>query len=100
PHAMRSKHFTYTTLFRSFGKKKDDILKQLGEVSSKLKEIKTKRDEYAVQKIESILERVAQKPKLDLEEKNLSEEKNILTSKFLEDRKSTRLNSSHVKISY
>src|SRR5690606_2114408 len=53
-------------------------------VSSKLKEIKNKRDEYAVQKIESILERVAQKPNLDLEEKNLSEEKNILTSQFLE----------------
>ncbi len=71
-------------LDKDFGKKKDDILKQLGEVSSKLKDIKTKRDEYAVLKIESILERVAQKPNLDLEEKNLSEEKNILTSQFLE----------------
>lgn len=72
------------TLDKDFGKRKDDILKQLGEVSSKLKEIKNKRDEYTVQKIESILERVAQKPNLDLEEKNLSEEKNILTSQFLE----------------
>lgn len=71
-------------LDKDFGKKKDYILKQIGEVSSKLKEIKNKRDEYAVQKIESILERVAQKPNLDLEEKNLSEEKNILTSQFLE----------------
>src|SRR5690606_40486037 len=60
------------------------ILKQIGEVSSKLKEIKTKREEYAVVKIEAILERVAQKPSLELEEKNLSEEKNILTSQFLE----------------
>ncbi len=67
-----------------FDKKKGDILKQIGEVSSKLKDIKTKREEYAVLKIESILERVAQKPNLDLEKKNLSEEKDILTSNFLE----------------
>src|SRR5690606_31745597 len=71
-------------LDKEFGKKKDDILKQIGEVSSKLKEIKTKREEYAVLKVEAILERVAQKPSLELEEKNLSEEKNILTSQFLE----------------
>jgi hypothetical protein len=56
----------------------------MGEVSSKLKDIKTKRDKYAVLNIESILQRVSQKPNLDLEEKNLLEEKNILTSKFLE----------------
>lgn len=71
-------------LDKDFGKKKDDILKQIGEVGSKLKDIKTKREEYAFLKIETILERVAQKPSLDLEEKNLLEEKNILTSKFLE----------------
>lgn len=71
-------------LDKDFGKKKDDILKQIGEVSSKLKDIKNKRNEYAVLQIEAILERVAQKPNLDLEVKNLSEEKNILTSQFLE----------------
>lgn len=71
-------------LDKDFGKKKDDILKHTGEVSGKLKDIKSKRDEYSVLKIESILERVAQKPNLDLEEKNLLEEKNILTSQFLE----------------
>lgn len=71
-------------LDKDFGKRKDNILKQIGEVSSKLKDIKTKRDEYTVLKIETILERMAQKPNLDLEEKNLQEEKNILTSKFLE----------------
>ena len=73
-----------TNLDKDFGKRKDDILKQMGEVSSKLKDIKTKRDKYAVLNIESILQRVSQKPNLDLEEKNLLEEKNILTSKFLE----------------
>lgn len=71
-------------LDKDFGKKKDDILKQIGEVSSKLKDIKSKREEYVLLKIETILERVAQKPSLDLEEKNLTEEKNILTSEFLE----------------
>ncbi|MCY0536391.1 hypothetical protein, partial [Klebsiella pneumoniae] len=71
-------------LDKDFGKKKDDILKQIGEVSSKLKDIKIKRDEYAVLKINTILERVAQKPSLELKEKNLLEERNILTSKFLE----------------
>ncbi len=73
-----------SNLDKDFGKRKDDILKQMGEVSSKLKDIKTKRDEYAILNIESILHRVSQKPNLDLEETNLLEEKNILTSKFLE----------------
>lgn len=67
-----------------FDKRKGDIQKQLGEVSSKLKDLKTKREEYSILKIDSILERVTQKPNLDLEEKSLSEEKNILTSKFME----------------
>ncbi|MYY46423.1 ATP-binding protein [Elizabethkingia anophelis] len=77
-------HQKLDDLDKDFGKKKDDILKQIGEVGSKLKDIKTKREEYLILKIETILERVAQKPSLDLEEKNLLEEKNILTSKFLE----------------
>lgn len=67
-----------------FDKKKGDIQKQIGEVISKLKEITTKRKEYEAIKIETILERVAKKPTLDLEKKNLSDEKEILTSKFLE----------------
>ncbi|MGZ0016566.1 ATP-binding protein [Yeosuana sp. AK3] len=67
-----------------FDKKKGDILKQIGEVLSKLKDITTKRKEYEAIKIETILERVAKKPPLDLEKKNLSDEKEILTSKFLE----------------
>jgi hypothetical protein len=77
-------HIKLNDLDKDFGKKKEDILKQIGEVGSKLKDIKTKREEYSALKIETILERVAQKPSLDLEEKNLLEEKNILTSKFLE----------------
>ena len=76
-------HQRLNDLDKDFGKKKDDILKQIGEVSSKLKDIKTKKEEYEILKIESIIERVAQKPTLELEEKNLLEEKHILTSKFI-----------------
>lgn len=68
----------------NFDKKKGEIQKQIGVVSEKLKDIKHKREEYNTLKIETILERVAKKPMLDLEKKNLSEEKEILTSKFLE----------------
>jgi hypothetical protein len=67
-----------------FDKKKGEIQKQIGVVSDKLKEISTKKKEYEALKIETILERVAKKPMLDLRKKNLSEEKEILTSRFLE----------------
>jgi len=67
-----------------FDKKKGEIQKQIGVVSDKLKEISTKKKEYEALKIETILERVAKKPTLDLEKKNLTEEKELLTSKFLE----------------
>lgn len=67
-----------------FDKKKERIQEQIGKFKSKLDEIKTKRDEYAAMKIESILERVSKKISLELEKKNLSGEKEILTSQFLE----------------
>lgn len=67
-----------------FDKKKGEVQKQIGVVSGKLKEIATKRKEYEAFKIETVIERVTKKPTLDLEKKNLSEEKEILTSKFLE----------------
>jgi len=67
-----------------FDKKKEKIQEQIGKFKSKLDEIKTKRDEYAALKIDNILERVSKKISLDLEKKNLTGEKEILTSKFLE----------------
>ena len=70
-----------------FDKKKEKTQEQIGKYKSKLDEIKTKRDEYAALKIESILERVSKKISLDLEKKNLTGEKDILTSKFLEIQK-------------
>ena len=71
-------------LDRVFEKKKGDIQKSIGEVSSKLKDISVRRKEYEALKIETILERVARKPTLELEKNNLSEEKEMLTSQFLE----------------
>jgi chromosome segregation ATPase len=70
-----------------FDKKKGEVQKEIGVVSNKLKEISSKRKEYEALKIETILERVAKKPTLDLEMKNLLEEKGILTSKFTEIQK-------------
>lgn len=67
-----------------FGKRKDEIVKKIGVVSDKLKDILTKKKEYEAIKIETILERVSKKSILDLEKRNLEEEKDILTSKFLE----------------
>lgn len=67
-----------------FEERKGNIQKQIGEVTSKLKEISTKKREYDTIKIDTILVRVAKRPTLDLEKKNLSEEKEILTSNFLE----------------
>lgn len=71
-------------LDKVFDERKGKIQNQIGEVSSKLKEISTKKNEYEILKIETVLERVAKKSILDLEMKNLSEEKELLTSKFLE----------------
>ncbi|MBK7764031.1 MAG: hypothetical protein IPI46_11910 [Bacteroidetes bacterium] len=70
-----------------FDKKKEKIQEQIGKFKSKLDEIKNKRDEYAALKIDNIIERVSKKISLDLEKKNLTGEKDILTSKFLEIQK-------------
>jgi hypothetical protein len=67
-----------------FGKKKDEIVKKIGVVSDKIKDISIKVKEYDAIKIETILDRVSKKSILELEKKNLAQEKEILTSKFLE----------------
>ncbi len=71
-------------LDKVFDERKGKIQNQIGEVSSKLKEISIKKKEYETLQIETILKRVTKKPILDLEKKNLTEEKEILTSKFIE----------------
>lgn len=67
-----------------FDERKSKKLEDIGKYNSKLKDIKDKRDEYNALKIETILTRVSKKSMLDLEKGNLSEEKGVLTSKFLE----------------
>lgn len=67
-----------------FEKKKEKTQEQIGKYKSKLEEIKTKREEYAALKIENILQRVLRKNSLELEKKNLINEKGILTNNFLE----------------
>jgi hypothetical protein len=67
-----------------FAKKQGDIQKQIGIFSEKLKTIKSKREEYEILNINTIIHRVSAKNSLDLEKINLVSEKTILTSKFLE----------------
>ena len=67
-----------------FDKKKAKTQEEIGTYTGKLKEIKTKREEYAARKIGHILERVGKRSALEIEKKNLSNEKEILTSRFLE----------------
>jgi hypothetical protein len=67
-----------------FEKKKGEIQKLIGEFSSKLKDISTKRKHYESLNINEIINRVAAKSSLEFEQKNLIIEKEILTSKFLE----------------
>lgn len=67
-----------------FEKKKEKAQEQIGKIKGKLDEIRSKRIEYTALQIENIIERVAKKNSLDLEKRNLRDEKRILTSKFLE----------------
>lgn len=67
-----------------FEKKNSDLHKQIGQVAGKLKELSAKRKEYEAIKIETILQRVSQKSSLELENRNLTDEKSILTSQFIE----------------
>jgi hypothetical protein len=65
-----------------FAEKQAKIQKQIGEFSSKIKEISIKRREYDLLNINQIIERVAKKNILELEQKNLANEKQILTIAF------------------
>lgn len=67
-----------------FEKSKSKIERQIGEINGKLNEIKTKSATYLAIDIDSIIGRVNKKASLDFEKKNLLQEKEILTSKFIE----------------
>lgn len=68
----------------AFEKKREKVQEQIGVSKHKLDDVKKKRNEYAALKIERILQRVAQKAVLALEKRNLTEENEVLTSRFLE----------------
>lgn len=73
-----------TELDGVFDKKKEKIQGQIGEVNGKLNDLKIARNKYTSIGIDNILERVSKKSSLEIEKKNLTGEKDILTSKFLE----------------
>lgn len=73
-----------TELDGVFDKKKEKIQGQIGEVNGKLNDLKIARNKYTSIGIDNILERVSKKSSLELEKKNLLNDKEILTSKFLE----------------
>lgn len=67
-----------------FDKKKEKIQEQIGKYKGKLEEIRKKKNVYAELQIETLLDRVAQKPGLELTKNNLISEKEILTAQFRE----------------
>ncbi|QCX52393.1 ATP-binding protein [Elizabethkingia sp. JS20170427COW] len=67
-----------------FENNREKIIEELGVVNSKLKTIVAKKEEYAKLGIEQLIERVSQKGSLELTRKNLLDEKQILSSRFLE----------------
>ena len=71
-------------LDKTFEKKRDEIQKQIGIFSEKLKTIKSKQEEYEILNIVEIIKRVSKKDTLDMEKSNLNKEKDILTSEFIE----------------
>jgi hypothetical protein len=71
-------------LDKTFEKNRDEIQKQIGIFTEKLKTIKIKQEEYEILNIVEIIKRVNKKETLDLEKSNLYKEKGILTSEFVE----------------
>lgn len=74
----------FKDLDKTFEKKRDEIQKQIGIFSEKLKTIKSKQEEYEILNIVEIIKRVSKKDTLDMEKSNLNKEKDILTSEFIE----------------
>ncbi|MDD3077894.1 MAG: ATP-binding protein [Paludibacter sp.] len=74
----------FKDLDKTFEKKRDEIQKQIGIFSEKLKTLKSKQEEYDILNIVEIIKRVSKKDTLDMEKSNLNKEKEILTSEFIE----------------
>lgn len=67
-----------------FDKKKAKIQTEIGALSGKLKEIREKKKAYDAQNIAVIIKRIEKRRDWETERKNLTEEKDMLTAKFLD----------------
>lgn len=70
--------------FEAFKNKEKKILSEISVYEDKLKTAKKLFEEYEKKNITQIINRVSKKPALDKEQKNLSEEKELLSSQFKE----------------
>lgn len=67
-----------------FNEKEKKINSEISVLSNHLKDARNKASEYAVLNIESIIQRVSQKPTIDKEIRDLSDERTLLTAQFQE----------------
>lgn len=69
-------------LEKKFQDKKEKITAEINVYENKLKEAKSKSDEYVEINIDSIIKRVAKKSAWDVEKENLTEQKELLEANF------------------
>ncbi len=67
---------------RLFGSRKDKVNEVLSQLKGKLKESKTKKEQYEKENISEIIRRVSKRKDLDAEQKNLISERDLLNSAF------------------
>jgi len=72
----------FADLERKFQSKKEKISAEIIGFDNKLKEAKTKSDEYVELKIESVIKRVSKKSDWELEKEELTKQKELLESNF------------------
>jgi hypothetical protein len=72
----------FADLERKFQRKKEKISAEIIGFDNKLKEAKTKSDEYVELKIESVIKRVSKKSDWELEKEELTKQKELLESNF------------------
>lgn len=69
-------------LEKTHRKREQDIVSDIKYITKELAKAKQKQTEYENQNIENIIQKVAKKDALTIEQKTLGEEKKLLTSKF------------------
>jgi hypothetical protein len=74
----------FTKALETFKNKEKKISGDISIYEDKLKTIKKKQDDYVKLNIEQLILRVSKKPSLEIEKKNLSDEKELLSTQFKE----------------